>query len=52
MNEREAVERVVARVYKDAVLKEGRLLDSKAQRLLESKVKKAAEEADSRRKRR
>lgn len=51
MKEREAVERVVARVYKEAVLKKGRLLDSKEQRIMESKVKKAAEDADNRRKR-
>lgn len=38
MNERRAVERVMARVYKDRLKKTGRLPDGNAMRMMEKKI--------------
>lgn len=46
MNERRAVERVMARVYKDRLKKTGRPPDGVEMRLMEKKVIEAARRAD------
>lgn len=45
-DENKAVEKVVARVYRDRLKRTGRLPDAKEVRLIEKKVKEAAEGAD------
>lgn len=45
--ENNAVERVVARVYKDRLTRTGRLPDPKEVREIERKVKEAAEGSDN-----
>ncbi|MBI5970864.1 MAG: hypothetical protein HY884_06890 [Deltaproteobacteria bacterium] len=45
MNERRAIERVMARVYKDRLKKTGRLPCGKEMRMLEKKVIEAARRA-------
>ena len=46
MNERVAVEKVVARVYKETLKKTGTLPTAKETAAMEKKVKEAAEAAD------
>ncbi len=48
MSERKAVERVIGRMYRDHIIKTGRLPKSRELKEMESKAKKAAEEADNR----
>ncbi len=48
MNERRAVERVMARVYKDRLKKTGRLPDGKEMRVMEKKIIESARCADMR----
>ncbi|MEK6760005.1 MAG: hypothetical protein AABY51_09560 [Deltaproteobacteria bacterium] len=51
MNERQAVERVMERVYKDRLRQTGRLPDAREQRLIEKTIRDAAESADKKKKR-
>lgn len=51
MNERQAVERVLERVYKDRLRRTGRLPDAKEQRLMEKTIRDAAESAGRKKKR-
>ena len=51
MKENEAVERVVARVYRDRLMKTGRLPDAQETREMEKKVKEAAASEDRKRRR-
>lgn len=51
MNERQAVERVLERVYKDRLRRTGRLPDAREQRLMEKTIRDAAESADKKKKR-
>lgn len=51
MNERQAVERVLERVYKDRLRQTGRLPDAREQRLMEKTIRDAAESADKKKKR-
>lgn len=46
MKERKAVEKVVARIYKDRLKKTGRLPDGNEVKEMENKAKQAAENAD------
>ncbi|MDO8426210.1 MAG: hypothetical protein Q7T24_01695 [Deltaproteobacteria bacterium] len=48
MSERKAVERVIGRMYKDLLMKTGRLPKKKELKEMEAKAKRAAEEADNR----
>lgn len=52
MKEREAVERVVARMYRHALRTTGRLPTGRERRTMESRARRAALETDNRRKRR
>ncbi len=49
MRENEAVERVVARVYRDRLMKTGRLPDGRETREIEKKVKEAVAAEDRKR---
>lgn len=50
MREREAVERVISRIYKDRLMRTGRLPKGEDVRKIEKDVCRAAKEGDCRRK--
>ncbi|MBI5492008.1 MAG: hypothetical protein HY893_03650 [Deltaproteobacteria bacterium] len=48
MSERKAVESVIGRMYRDHLIRTGRLPKSRELKEMEKKAKKAAEESDNR----
>lgn len=52
MKERKSVERLIERIYKDRLVRTGKLPDSKEVRDIEKAAKKAALETDNKRARR